>query len=80
MGKEVQMSIKMEHELRDEFMAAAASRHRPAAQVIRDLMRLYISQSETPNALTAATLRQSARGQDLRRAENVRDLFRQLDI
>ncbi|WP_281174772.1 hypothetical protein [Simplicispira psychrophila] len=40
MAKEVQMSIKMESVLRDQFMAAAAQRHRPAAQIIRDLMRL----------------------------------------
>jgi hypothetical protein len=52
--KEVQMSVKMEPELRDQFMAVAASRRRPAAQIIRDLMRLYIAQSETPNELTAA--------------------------
>lgn len=45
MSKEVQMSIKMETELRDEFMAVAAMRHRPAAQIIRELMRLYIAQS-----------------------------------
>ena len=39
MAKEVQMSIKMEPELRDQFMAVASTRHRPAAQIIRDLMR-----------------------------------------
>jgi hypothetical protein len=45
MTKEVQMSIKMESQLRDEFMAIATERHRPAAQIIRDLMRLYIAQN-----------------------------------
>jgi len=80
MGKEVQMSIKMDPELRDQFMAAAAGRHRPAAQIIRDLMRLYIAQNETPNELTAATLRRSARGTDVHRAANASDLFRQLGI
>ena len=57
MAKDVQMSIKMEPELRDQFMAVAAGRHRPAAQIIRDLMRLYIANNETPNALTAETFR-----------------------
>jgi len=57
MAKEVQMSIKMEPELRDQFMAVASGHHRPAAQIIRDLMRLYIADSETPNALTAETIR-----------------------
>ena len=34
MAKEVQMSIKMEADLRDQFMAVAADRHRPAARII----------------------------------------------
>jgi len=34
MAKEVQMSIKMEAELRDPFMAVAAALHRPAAQAL----------------------------------------------
>ena len=80
MTKEVQMSIKMEPELRDQFMAVAANRHRPAAQIIRDLMRLYIADSETPNALTADTLRKSDKGKDVFYADNATDLFRQLGI
>ncbi|HET9112784.1 MAG TPA: hypothetical protein VFN66_02820 [Burkholderiales bacterium] len=80
MTKDVQMSIKMEPELRDRFMAAAADRHRPAAQIIRDLMRLYIADSETPNALTAETLRKSDRGEDIFGASNAADLFKQLGI
>jgi predicted DNA-binding protein len=70
MPKEVQMSIKMEPELRARFMAVAASRDRPAAQIIRDLMRLYITDSETPNALTAETLRKSLRNEDVFLASN----------
>ena len=65
MTKEVQMSIKMESQLRDEFMAVASRRHRPAAQIIRDLMRLYIAQSEVPNGLTAKTITQSRKGEDV---------------
>jgi len=87
MSKEVQMSIKMESELREQFMATAASRHRPAAQIVRDLMRFYIAQSEMsgkpdeiPNKLTAATLRKSERGEDIFHAKNAADLFRQLGI
>ena len=80
MAKEVQMSIKMEPELRDRFMAVAADRHRPAAQIIRDLMRLYIADSETPNALTAETLRKSREGEDRFHASNASDLFKQLGI
>ncbi len=56
MSKEVQMSIKIESDLRERFMAVAADRHRLAAQITRDLMRLYIADSETPNALTMVSL------------------------
>jgi predicted DNA-binding protein len=80
MAKEVQMSIKMESELRDQFRAVAAGRHRPAAQIIRDLMRLYIADSETPNALTAETIRKSDKGEDVFYAANATDLFKQLGI
>ena len=80
MTKEVQMSIKMEPELRDRFMAVAADRHRPAAQIIRDLMRLYIADSETPNALTAETLRKSRKGEDVFQVSSASALFKQLDI
>jgi predicted DNA-binding protein len=80
MVKEVQMSIKMEPELRDQFMAAASSRHRPAAQIIRDLMRLYIADHETPNALTADTIRKGQQGKDVYHASNASDLFKKLGI
>jgi len=80
MSKEVQMSIKMEAELRDQFMAVAADRHRPAAQIIRDLMRLYIADNETPNALTAGTLRKSRRGDDVFTASSASSMFEKLGI
>jgi predicted DNA-binding protein len=80
MTREVQMSIKMEPELRDQFMAAAAGRHRPAAQIIRELMRLYIADSESPNAMTADTLRRARQGDDVFHASSASDLFKQLGI
>jgi predicted DNA-binding protein len=80
MAKEVQMSIKMEQDLRDQFMAVAAERHRPAAQIIRDLMRLYIADSETPNALTADTIRKARKGEEVFHASSPSDLFKQLGI
>jgi len=80
MAKEAQMSIKMEPELRDRFMAVAAERHRPAAQIIRDLMRLYIAGSETPNALTASTLRKARKGEDVFNASSASELFEKLGI
>jgi len=80
MTKEVQMSIKMEPELRDQFMAAAALRHRPAAQIIRDLMRLYIGDNEAPNLLTAETILKARRDEDVFHAANASELFKQLGI
>ncbi len=80
MAKEVQMSIKMQPELRDRFMAAAADRHRPAAQIIRDLMRLYIADSKTPNTLTADTIRKGRQGEDVFHASSPSDLFKQLGL
>lgn len=63
MAKEVQMSIKMEPELHDQFMAVAAAAHRPAAQIVRDLMRSYIARQETPNAETIAAIEAAERGE-----------------
>ncbi|MCD8461093.1 antitoxin of toxin-antitoxin stability system [Xylella taiwanensis] len=36
--------MKLEPELRAEFMAEAASEDRPASQILRELMRSYIEQ------------------------------------
>lgn len=79
MAKDVQMSIKMEPELRDRFMAIAASTHRPAAQIVRDLMRLYIARQETPNATTLAAMEELERDGG-RRFASADALFRDLGI
>ena len=63
MPKEVQMSIKMEAELRDRFTMAAAAMHRPAAQIIRELMRAFVSRQELPNAETIAAIEAVERGE-----------------
>jgi len=44
MAKEVQMTLRIEPELRAAFSDAAALEDRPAAQVLRELMRAYIAQ------------------------------------
>jgi len=43
-AKEAVFTMKLEPELRAEFMAEAASEDRPASQVVRELMRAYIEQ------------------------------------
>ncbi|WP_156516881.1 hypothetical protein [Delftia sp. GW456-R20] len=57
-NKEVQMSIKVEADLKAQFTAAAADSHRPYGQVIRDLMRLYIASRGTPLTVDSVRLRE----------------------
>jgi len=42
MPKEAVFSMKLESGLRDEFMSEAEALHRPASQIIRDLMRDFV--------------------------------------
>ena len=42
MPKEAVFTMKLEPELRAEFMAEAAVAHRPASQVLRELMREFV--------------------------------------
>ena len=44
MSKEAVFTMKLEPELRDEFMAEAEAAHRPASQVLRELMRDFVRQ------------------------------------
>jgi len=42
MSKEAVFTMKLESDLRSEFMAEAEAAHRPASQVVRDLMREFV--------------------------------------
>ncbi len=44
MPKEAVFTMKLEPELRADFMAEAAGEDRPASQIMRELMRGYIEQ------------------------------------
>lgn len=44
MAKDAVFTMKLEPELRADFMAEAATDDRPASQVLRELMRGYIEQ------------------------------------
>ena len=44
MSKEAVFTMKLEPNLRADFMAEAASEDRPASQVMRELMRSYIEE------------------------------------
>lgn len=43
MVKDAVFTMKLEEQLRNDFMAAAKADHRPASQVLRSLMRDYIA-------------------------------------
>jgi len=48
MSKQAVFTMKLEHDLRDEFMAEAEASHRPASQIVRDFMRDFVqSQRES---------------------------------
>lgn len=79
MSKNVQMSIKMEAELHEQFMAVADSVHTPAAQVVRQLMRRFILLHEVPNAITVAAMQEAEKGLGTRYASSD-DLFKDLEI
>lgn len=46
MPKEAVFTMKLEPELRAAFMAEAAGEDRPASQVMRELMRVYIAERQ----------------------------------
>ena len=54
MSKEVQMTIRVEPELRASFTEAADLQHRPAAQVLREFMRSYVKFTQEKVAIKPA--------------------------
>ena len=46
MPKEAVFTMKLEPKLRDQFMAEAEASHRPASQVLRELMREFIERQQ----------------------------------
>jgi predicted transcriptional regulator len=53
MTKATVFTLKLEAELRDAFMAATEAEHRPASQVVRDLMREYVRSRQQRQAYEA---------------------------
>jgi predicted transcriptional regulator len=48
MGKDAVFTMKLESDLRDQFLAAAEAMDRPASQIVREFMREFIQrQRET---------------------------------
>lgn len=53
MQKEAVFTMKLEADLRAEFMAEAQAAHRPASQVLRELMRGFVQQQQQQRAYDA---------------------------
>lgn len=49
-AKEAAFTMKLESELRDQFVAEAEAVHRPASQVLRELMREFIARQREARA------------------------------
>ena len=56
-AKKAVFNFKLETELRDEFMAAAEKSHRPAAQIVRELMRADKTKKRHMRNLSAGKFR-----------------------
>ena len=46
MTKAAMFTLKLEAELRDQFMAEAAASHQPASQLVREFMRNYVAEQQ----------------------------------
>ncbi|MEO6918169.1 MAG: antitoxin of toxin-antitoxin stability system [Collimonas sp.] len=57
MTKEAVFTMKMESELRDKFMAEAEAAHRPASQIVRELMREFVQRQTEARDYDAFLLR-----------------------
>jgi predicted transcriptional regulator len=79
MAKEVQMSIKLEADLRTQFMQVADKVHRPAAQIIREMMRAFITAHEEPNDETINVMKEIENGK-FNTYKSADQLYRKLGI
>jgi hypothetical protein len=66
--KEAIFTMKLESELRTEFMAEAAAADRPASQVVRELMRDYIDRRREARAYDEHLRRKVEAGRNSMRA------------
>lgn len=74
------ITAKLDKGLKSAFMGIAASKHRPASQIVRDLIRVYVESNKIPNAKTLETFARTDKGEDVYKAKNMADLLKQLDI
>ncbi len=66
--------------LKSAFMAIAEIKHRPASQILRDLIRVYVENNKILNKETLEIFHKSDSNEDVFYAENIADFIKQLDI
>jgi len=72
MSKEAVFTMKLEPELRAEFMAEAQAAHRPASQVLRELMRDFVERQRVAREYDEYFSRKVDAGRALMRASRGR--------
>ena len=81
MSKEAVFTMKLEPELRAEFMAEAEASHRPASQILRELMRDFVKRQRQEREYgellqsKVADAREQVRGGEYASAEEVEARF-----
>ena len=72
MAKDTVFTLKLEADLRDAFIAAADAAHRPASQVVRELMREFIHRQGEQQDYDAFLHRKVEAAQEAMRAGRTR--------
>ena len=72
MTKEAVFTMKIEPDLRNEFMAEAQALDRPASQVVRDLMREFVRRQREAREYDAFVRRKVEAGREDMRADRGR--------
>jgi len=72
MPKEAVFTMKLEPELREQFMAAADESHRPASQIVREMMREFIQSQREAREYDAFLRNKVDIARDSMRADNGR--------
>ena len=81
MPKEAVFTMKLEPELREAFMAEAEASHRPASQILRELMREFVQRQQEAREYDeflrgkVADAREQIRAGDYASAEDVEARF-----
>lgn len=74
-------TFKVEPELKEAFMMSANLHHQTSSQVLRELMRQFISNTNTTfNDSTIRALMESEQNKNLHTAKNIDDFCRQVGI